>query len=317
MASSSSSAPDHGRKMRQAPAASADFFGENKPEEEEEKEDVPLTGSKKAEQMKPDVEMILVAGELIPVSKEHKVQDEDDNAVVINRVHNYHGSTAAAGSDFFHMYQKTRGRELERLEKLDADHDAKLETLAFQQKRINNFHKDQEKLEKNRAKRQKKKERQRINKAKRKKGDKDESSDEEVDEEQNVKFRRIASTVAANDEEQEPDEPGANHPSTTSRGAPRQVGRTAGSATSGLGKTTLPAGSPNQTSSGAGALGGVLDFADLAAQVQKSNDYGGRPTSETTLSLATSTTDDADGAKQPEVKRMQQQNLILREDFDI
>eukprot|EP00392_Amoebophrya_sp_AT5.2_P016068 g16308.t1 len=149
----------------------------------------------KKQALVPDVEKILVAGELVAVSRARNDVEEKDERVKINRVENYHGSSAAASSDFFDLYRRTRTVEINRLEKMDRDHQQKMDALAFQQKRIDNFHKDQGKLEKNRAKRAKKKENQKAKRNAKKRGGEDRSDSESGDEEANPagvkKFRRI------------------------------------------------------------------------------------------------------------------------------
>lgn len=51
---------------------------------------------------------------------------------LIEKVNNVWGSTAGAGSDFFHTYRKHREVEMERLKKLDEEFDEQRESREFQ-----------------------------------------------------------------------------------------------------------------------------------------------------------------------------------------
>jgi len=70
---------------------------------------------------------------------------------------NVWGSTAGAGSDYFHLYKRERDREIARLEKMDKDWDEKEAHLEFQKKRAEGLDKAAAKTAKNREKRQRKK----------------------------------------------------------------------------------------------------------------------------------------------------------------
>ncbi|CAD7933730.1 unnamed protein product [Amoebophrya sp. A120] len=150
-------------KMRQAPAATTEeqwFASKAKREQEkleEERRKKEEEEKRSGVNLKPDVENILVHGEIVTVSTAKNEVAVADNKVHVNFVENYHGSSAAAGSDFFAAYHKTRRMEMDRIEDMEKSHTDKQQTLTFQQKRIENFQKDQAKLEKNRKKRDKKK----------------------------------------------------------------------------------------------------------------------------------------------------------------
>lgn len=126
---------------------------------EENKEAVAAKGTVRGPAAPGPVDVVVVAGGItLSVSKEHsdKVEEVDDR-VVFDQVQQTWGSSAGAGSDFFHKYRKRRAHELERLEKMDADWDEKMEHRAFQQKRAEGFAEADAKTAKNREKRQKKK----------------------------------------------------------------------------------------------------------------------------------------------------------------
>lgn len=63
----------------------------------------------------------------------------EKRATTIERVNNVWGSTAGAGSDFFHIYRKHRAHEMERLKQLDDDYEKEQEDREFQQQSVSNF----------------------------------------------------------------------------------------------------------------------------------------------------------------------------------
>lgn len=109
--------------------------------EEKKEEGVVAKGTVKGPVAPGPVDVVVVAGGItLSVSKEasDKVEEVDDR-VVFDKVQQTWGSSAGAGSDFFHMYRKRRAHELDRLEKMDADWDEKCQHREFQQKRAAGF----------------------------------------------------------------------------------------------------------------------------------------------------------------------------------
>lgn len=87
---------------------------------------------------------------------------------------NVWGSTAGAGSDYFHLYKRERDREIARLEKMDKDWDEKEAHVDFQAKRAEGLDKAAAATAKKREKRQRKK----FNQEARKKQKSDTKTDE-------------------------------------------------------------------------------------------------------------------------------------------
>merc|ERR1719163_6727 len=127
--------------------------------EEKKEETTRAVGTVKGPAAPGPVDVVVVAGGItLSVSKEHSDKgDEEDDRVVFDKVQQTWGSSAGAGSDFFHKYRKRRAHELERLEQMDKDWDEKCEHREFQTKRAEGFAEAEAKTAKNREKRQKKK----------------------------------------------------------------------------------------------------------------------------------------------------------------
>merc|ERR1719408_713767 len=86
----------------------------------------------------------------------------------LEKVENFFGCVAGSGSDFFPIYRKNRNKELERLEQMDKDWDAKNDAEAFQARREAKAAQDDEAANKKASKRQRKKENAERNKKLRK-----------------------------------------------------------------------------------------------------------------------------------------------------
>eukprot|EP00923_Selenidium_pygospionis_P012698 GHVN01021666.1.p2 GENE.GHVN01021666.1~~GHVN01021666.1.p2 ORF type:complete len:172 (+),score=33.15 GHVN01021666.1:95-610(+) len=103
----------------------------------------------------------LADGTSVEVAKHKEQEDGADSTsgrVHLEKVNNVWGSTAGAGSDFFHLYRKQRAVEMERIEKMDADWVEEEEDKKFREKRALLIKANQERTDKNAAKRRKKKE---------------------------------------------------------------------------------------------------------------------------------------------------------------
>eukprot|EP00918_Siedleckia_nematoides_P104548 GHVU01228161.1.p2 GENE.GHVU01228161.1~~GHVU01228161.1.p2 ORF type:complete len:147 (+),score=35.45 GHVU01228161.1:117-557(+) len=79
--------------------------------------------------------------------------------VQFEKVNNVWGSTAGAGSDFFHLYRKHRTHEMERLKELDEEDERKREQEDFKKSLEDRQRMAELKTAKNVAKRKKKKDR--------------------------------------------------------------------------------------------------------------------------------------------------------------
>eukprot|EP01056_Protomagalhaensia_sp_Gyna25_P003676 Protomagalhaensia_sp_Gyna_25__3675@NODE_32_length_7245_cov_75_898973_g22_i0_p4_GENE_NODE_32_length_7245_cov_75_898973_g22_i0NODE_32_length_7245_cov_75_898973_g22_i0_p4_ORF_typecomplete_len206_score43_47DUF1168/PF06658_12/1_5e25TAF4/PF05236_14/0_00045AAA_23/PF13476_6/0_063SMC_N/PF02463_19/0_084MMR1/PF08505_10/0_11Coilin_N/PF15862_5/0_22Borrelia_P83/PF05262_11/0_23DUF4629/PF15442_6/0_95Phosducin/PF02114_16/42_NODE_32_length_7245_cov_75_898973_g22_i061756792 len=88
---------------------------------------------------------------------------------LLDKVRSAWGSTAGAGSDFFHVYRKQRAKEMQRQEELERDWTEKEEMRQFQERRLANFLVDQEKAKKRAEKRKRKKQAQQVKRAETKK----------------------------------------------------------------------------------------------------------------------------------------------------
>eukprot|EP01057_Protomagalhaensia_wolfi_P003340 Protomagalhaensia_wolfi_Nauph_80__3339@NODE_339_length_2756_cov_44_506809_g256_i0_p2_GENE_NODE_339_length_2756_cov_44_506809_g256_i0NODE_339_length_2756_cov_44_506809_g256_i0_p2_ORF_typecomplete_len204_score53_55DUF1168/PF06658_12/2_9e26GAGA_bind/PF06217_12/0_00051AAA_23/PF13476_6/0_049Mucin/PF01456_17/0_31DUF4661/PF15576_6/0_66_NODE_339_length_2756_cov_44_506809_g256_i07251336 len=84
---------------------------------------------------------------------------------LLDKVRSAWGSTAGAGSDFFHVYRKQRAKEMQRQEELERDWTEKEEMRQFQERRLANFLVDQEKAKKRAEKRKRKKQAQQVKRA--------------------------------------------------------------------------------------------------------------------------------------------------------
>merc|ERR1719473_2578522 len=82
---------------------------------------------------------------------------EPPERITFDKMNETWGSSAGAGSDFFHLYRKRRDHEMERLAKMDADWDKRNDNISFQQKRAEWMQASDDATAKKRAKRQKKK----------------------------------------------------------------------------------------------------------------------------------------------------------------
>merc|ERR1712107_248707 len=78
--------------------------------------------------------------------------------VELEKVNNFFGCVAGAGSDFFSMYRKHRTHELERLRQMDFDWEAKQEEEEYQARREALADADEAATSAKRAKRQRRKE---------------------------------------------------------------------------------------------------------------------------------------------------------------
>lgn len=76
---------------------------------------------------------------------------------LLEKVRSAWGSTAGAGSDFFHVYRKQRAREMARQEELEKAWVEEEEFRKFQERRIANFKADEERARKRNEKRKRKK----------------------------------------------------------------------------------------------------------------------------------------------------------------
>ncbi|KAH0473948.1 MAG: hypothetical protein KVP17_000821, partial [Porospora cf. gigantea B] len=81
---------------------------------------------------------------------------------LLEKVSNPAGSTAGAGSDFFHIYRKHRQTELERLKLMEVEDKEDLEQSEFQQRRHELMVLDDAATGKRRAKRQRRKNAKRL-----------------------------------------------------------------------------------------------------------------------------------------------------------
>ena len=81
---------------------------------------------------------------------------------LLEKVSNPAGSTAGAGSDFFHIYRKHRQTELERLKLMEVEDQEDLEQSEFQQRRHELMVMDDATTEKKRAKRQRRRNAKRL-----------------------------------------------------------------------------------------------------------------------------------------------------------
>ena len=83
--------------------------------------------------------ILLSSGRYVKIPKAKvnaEEKDEKETRPMLERVNNVWGSTAGAGSDFFHIYRKHRAHEMERLRKLDEDYEREKEEEDFQQRRL-------------------------------------------------------------------------------------------------------------------------------------------------------------------------------------
>eukprot|EP01053_Blabericola_migrator_P001874 Blabericola_migrator_1__1873@NODE_150_length_12827_cov_208_685893_g131_i0_p6_GENE_NODE_150_length_12827_cov_208_685893_g131_i0NODE_150_length_12827_cov_208_685893_g131_i0_p6_ORF_typecomplete_len200_score36_93DUF1168/PF06658_12/9_8e28Rrn6/PF10214_9/0_00095ZapA/PF05164_13/0_011DUF3381/PF11861_8/0_23PET117/PF15786_5/1_7PET117/PF15786_5/1_9e02IncFII_repA/PF02387_15/0_33DDRGK/PF09756_9/5_9AspBHydro_N/PF05279_11/8_8LCD1/PF09798_9/8_4DUF3484/PF11983_8/2e02DUF3484/PF11983_8/2_3_NODE_150_length_12827_cov len=92
------------------------------------------------------------------------VGGSDKGFALLEKVRSAWGSTAGAGSDFFHVYRKQRAREMARQEELEKEWKETQEDEAFQARRLANFLADKEKAARKREKRKRKKEKQKASK---------------------------------------------------------------------------------------------------------------------------------------------------------
>eukprot|EP01055_Gregarina_sp_Pseudo9_P001139 Gregarina_sp_Pseudo_9__1138@NODE_1746_length_1356_cov_14_314351_g1619_i0_p1_GENE_NODE_1746_length_1356_cov_14_314351_g1619_i0NODE_1746_length_1356_cov_14_314351_g1619_i0_p1_ORF_typecomplete_len232_score33_17DUF1168/PF06658_12/2_2e03DUF1168/PF06658_12/4_3e25FbpA/PF05833_11/0_41DUF1179/PF06678_11/1_2_NODE_1746_length_1356_cov_14_314351_g1619_i043738 len=76
---------------------------------------------------------------------------------LLDKVRSAWGSTAGAGSDFFHVYRKQRAREMARQEELEKAWVESEEMRKFQERRLANFKADEERAKKRSEKRKRKK----------------------------------------------------------------------------------------------------------------------------------------------------------------
>eukprot|EP01069_Polyplicarium_translucidae_P005396 Polyplicarium_translucidae@DN2779_c0_g1_i1.p1 len=79
--------------------------------------------------------VVLADGQRLYCPKPNGEEEEKANKVVFEKVHNAWGSTAGAGSDFFHVYRKHRSVELARLKKMDEEWDEKMVQDEFRKRR--------------------------------------------------------------------------------------------------------------------------------------------------------------------------------------
>jgi hypothetical protein len=80
--------------------------------------------------------ILLASGRRITLAKCDQNSTQENKKVLVDRVNNVWGSTAGAGSDFFHIYRKHRTREMERLKQLDEQHELQEEEKEFQQRYV-------------------------------------------------------------------------------------------------------------------------------------------------------------------------------------
>eukprot|EP01054_Gregarina_sp_Poly1_P010899 Gregarina_sp_Poly_1__10898@NODE_84_length_15393_cov_100_561529_g72_i0_p6_GENE_NODE_84_length_15393_cov_100_561529_g72_i0NODE_84_length_15393_cov_100_561529_g72_i0_p6_ORF_typecomplete_len245_score51_89DUF1168/PF06658_12/2_1e25AAA_23/PF13476_6/0_0024Coilin_N/PF15862_5/0_024Rrn6/PF10214_9/0_056PHC2_SAM_assoc/PF16616_5/0_17SMC_N/PF02463_19/0_16LCD1/PF09798_9/0_52Mt_ATPsynt_B/PF05405_14/0_83AspBHydro_N/PF05279_11/0_96FlgT_N/PF16548_5/2_5DUF4407/PF14362_6/1_5_NODE_84_length_15393_cov_100_561529_g72_i0 len=79
---------------------------------------------------------------------------------LLDKVRSAWGSTAGAGSDFFHVYRKQRAREMARQEALEKAWQEAEEMRKFQEKRLANFKADEDRAKKRAEKRKRKRQAQ-------------------------------------------------------------------------------------------------------------------------------------------------------------
>jgi len=83
--------------------------------------------------------------------------NNNNGGIQVEKVVNVWGSTAGAGSDFFHLYRKHRSVEVERLENMEQDWKKEQEDEEFQMRREQNAIECEERTRKRAEKRRKKK----------------------------------------------------------------------------------------------------------------------------------------------------------------
>lgn len=86
--------------------------------------------------MASDDRVILSSGEVVHIPRKRPApSDECDHTHrLMEKVNNVWGSTAGAGSDFFHTYRKHRAVEMKRLKKLDEEYEEEKEAEGFQKR---------------------------------------------------------------------------------------------------------------------------------------------------------------------------------------
>lgn len=70
----------------------------------------------------------------VPRKRPAPQESNESSHRLMEKVNNVWGSTAGAGSDFFHTYRKHRATEMQRLKQLDEEYEDEKEAEEFQKK---------------------------------------------------------------------------------------------------------------------------------------------------------------------------------------
>lgn len=103
--------------------------------------DLRLFDEKQAERtqqavLKEDVQIYGVGNVTVPLdSSLPKTEERIRQRDLFDKVDQPYGSGAGAGSDFYHLYKKQREREIDRLEKMDKDHETRVKNQDFHAER--------------------------------------------------------------------------------------------------------------------------------------------------------------------------------------